>query len=178
MDFLRKLYRDSQIESEYYPIDRDFLKNHLDTLLLFDRADIVLGVCNCFPESYAMQFLCCFPEVWEDLERHDINRMVSNLNDVGRIPFLEFTYKILELNLFSEFKAISLSHDRLFNYFAERWHDLTLNEEEIEDFEDGSLARLEAFKIVGLKLQYGLGIARANNHTRSSIIDDLKCKQP
>lgn len=148
-DTLRVIYQKGEKESKNHPVDREFIIPYLPVIDSLDTAALIVTLCNDFPDIYSMGFLCCTPEIWKKMDSKKIDYVLLHLNDIGRLSFFEFTYKVLEIDLFGYFCNIqNVSNEikvKLLEYFIHRTSLLQMSEEDIEDFEDGVFACLDFF---------------------------------
>lgn len=110
-EYFYNLEKKAQEESDIYPIDRNFIKLHLQEFInTFDKKEIILFHLNNCPYDYSIKFLLCTPEIWQILSLEDWEEIIYKverpikvrylIDDIGNFNDILFLNRYIGINVF------------------------------------------------------------------------------
>src|ERR1700748_322312 len=99
-EFILDLCDDAGLHAENYPVDRQFILNHLTEIQLFDSVEFLFYNFELLSSLYVNQLFFCLPEAWENISVDNIQEMVESFTHVyPYYSLLQFAYKYLEIDI-------------------------------------------------------------------------------
>ena len=116
-------------ESEYHPIDWNFVKPYLDEILSFNTVEFVYCNFERVNPLYTNHLFLCLPHLWEKIDVDDLIFMIKNFtNNFSYFTLLQFTYGHLRIDvipLVFQFNSMTVADRRDFvQYLDLQWNIL------------------------------------------------------
>jgi hypothetical protein len=131
----------SVAESECFPIDRLFLNQYINQILLVDRNQFILYNINRVNPTYTRILFLCLPELWEQIELDEIDEIADNFtNAFSFYTLIEFTYRYLEIDILERIIDKSIVkgfYSEVKKYLLLQWDIIIKSEDEIQDLTNG-----------------------------------------
>lgn len=87
-------------ESRFFPVDREFLVQHIEEILSFDIRDFLLANFEFESFGYVGQLMVCLPEVWCEISVDDLLVISTSFsNAFAYYNLLKFCSKYIEVNV-------------------------------------------------------------------------------
>lgn len=133
-------------ESRFFPVDREFVMQHLEEILSFDKKDFLLVNLEFESFSYVGQLMVCLPEVWEEISVNDLLVISASFgNAFAYYNLFKFCYKYIEVNVADVMMKAAYKSENVGLFIKALKESLRTvrtfvkNDGDLEDFEDGSL---------------------------------------
>ena len=138
------LWKKSGREARFYPVDRPFLEQYIDQIKAVNPKEFICFYLVSYPSLYSTQLFVCLPELWEELSVDDLLNIIESFDsEQSFYSLILFTYKFLQINilhLILESPNVSdLKKQKIKGFLKSQYPNLILQEEELEDFEQGGL---------------------------------------
>lgn len=150
-----EIARRSIIESNFFPIDREFLvmNDYVHEIKKINIVEFIFFNVESTNQTYAKLLFLSLPEIWESITIDDMEYLVANFsNDISYFIIIEFTYKYLEIDILEIVLRLSqrnvLLHKEIKNYLNLQWNVLIKSEEERELLEYGYEKEVYGYNIL------------------------------
>ncbi|OJU73754.1 MAG: hypothetical protein BGO09_05495 [Bacteroidetes bacterium 47-18] len=103
-ELYNNITKKSLIESDFFPIDRFFLERNglIEKILKVDKKEFALYSFEQINPNYSFHLMLCLPDLWKYISVDDICEMLGKFTNLfSFLSFIEFTYKIVEVNMLS-----------------------------------------------------------------------------
>lgn len=131
-------------KSKIHPVDREFLKGHLNVILSIDPKLFIYYNLELENDLYSTQLFACLPEIWRNITLDDLLDISEDLTNVlSYFTLLKFTYKYIELDIINpilnspNILKSEFFRQQIMEYLELQWNVLIKSESDWEDFKDG-----------------------------------------
>ena len=103
-ELYNNITKKSLIESDFFPIDRFFLERNglIEKILKVDKKEFALYSFEQINPNYSFHLMLCLLDLWKYISVDDICEMLGKFTNLfSFLSFIEFTYKIVEVNMLS-----------------------------------------------------------------------------